>query len=259
MPEITRNDVRLQYEEAGSGGPPLLFVHGFGGSSAHFAAQLEHFRRRHRVVAVDRRGHGRSDKPEGPYTIPAIAEEVGWTARELGLHKPVVVVHSMGSIGLELVRQQPDLASALVILDAPAFPPAPVRAMFEDLAKGLRSPAYAEVIEGVCDRLIFLPTDDKERRRRLHAGILETPQAILAGSWEHYLAYDPTPAASSCKVPLLYVNAVMPFDEARLRELCPQIQIGRTVGSGHMHQLEVPDQVNAMIERFLHVTAGVAR
>jgi pimeloyl-ACP methyl ester carboxylesterase len=131
--------------------------------------------------------------------------------------------------------------------------------MFEDLAKGLRSPAYAEVIEGVCDRLIFLPTDDKERRRRLHAGILETPQAILAGSWEHYLAYDPTPAASSCKVPLLYVNAVMPFDEARLRELCPQIQIGRTVGSGHMHQLEVPDQVNAMIERFLHVTAGVAR
>lgn len=258
MPEIKRNDVRLHYEEAGSGGPPLLFVHGFGGSAEHFAAQLEHFRRRHRVVALDRRGHGRSDKPEGPYTIPAIAEEVAWTARELGLHKPVLVVHSMGVIGLEVVSQFPELASALVILDAPALPPAPVRALFEELGAGLKTPAYREVIEGVCNNLIFLPTDDKERRRRLHAGIVETQQAVLSTTWQEFLAYDPVPAASRCKLPLLYVNSVMPFDEARLRELCPQIQIGRTVGSGHMHQVEVPDQVNAMIEQFLRISLAPA-
>jgi pimeloyl-ACP methyl ester carboxylesterase len=254
MPEITRNGVGLHYEEAGSGGPPLLFVHGFGGSTSHFAPQLEHFRRRHRVVALDRRGYGRSDKPEGPYTIPAIAEEVAWTARELGLHKPVLVVHSMGVIGLDLVSQHPELASALVVLDAPLFPPSPVRGMFEELLAGLRTPAYREVIEGVCSRLIFLPTDDEERRRQLHAGIIETPQSILVSTWEHFLAYDPAPAALRCKLPLLYVNAVMPFDEGRLRELCPRIQIGRTVGAGHLHQVEVPEQVNAMIEQFLRVS-----
>src|SRR6185436_3095566 len=121
MPELTRNGIRLSYQEAGSGGPPMLFVHGFGGSGEHFAPQLEFFKRTRRVVAVDRRGHGHSDKPEGPYSIPAIAEEVAWTARELGLHKPVLVVHSMGAIGLEVVSQFPDVASALVILDAPAL------------------------------------------------------------------------------------------------------------------------------------------
>lgn len=254
MPEITRNGVRLSYEEAGAGGPPMLFVHGFGGDSRHFAAQMEHFKRTRRVVAIDRRGHGRSDKPEGPYTIPAIAEEVAWTARELGLHKPVLVVHSMGMIGLEVVARNPDLASALVVLDAPAMPPPPVRAAFEQLLAGLRTPGYREVIAQVCDQMIFLPTDDKTRRAALHAAMLETPQQVLVSTWENFLAHDPRESASKCKVPLLYVGGVMPFDEPAMRALVPHITVGRTVGAGHFHQLEVPEQVNAMIDRFLAVS-----
>lgn len=256
MPELMRDGVRLSYEEAGSGGPPMLFVHGWAGHSGHFAPQLEHFERAHRVVAVDRRGHGKSDKPEGPYGIPAIAEEVAWTARELGLHKPVVVVHSMGSIGLELVSRFPDLASALVVLDAPAFAPAPVRAAFEDVLAGLRSPGWRTAVDATCERLIFLPTDDKARRARLHGAILENPRRILVETWAEFLAYDPAPAAAACRVPLLYIGAVMPHDEAKMREACPHIVIGRTVGAGHFHQLEVPEQVNAMIERFLANTFG---
>jgi pimeloyl-ACP methyl ester carboxylesterase len=255
MPEITRNGVRLVYDEAGSGGPPMLFVHGFGGSAAHFAPQLERFQRSRRVVALDRRGHGRSDKVDGPYSIPGIAEEVIWTAHELGLHKPILVVHSMGVIGLEAVKQAPDFASALVILDAPALPPPPVRQAFVDMLGGLKSPAYKEVIDGMCDRLIFLPTDDKQRRAKLHAALVETPQSILVSTWEQFLAYDPVPAARTCKLPMLYIGAVMPCDETKMRELCPQIQFGRTVGAGHFHQLEVPEQVNAMIERFVSTSA----
>lgn len=256
MPEIIRDGVRLAYDEAGQGGPPLLFVHGFGGEARHFEAQLEHFRTRHRVVAVDRRGHGRSDKPEGPYGIEAVADEVAWTARELGLHRPVLVVHSMGNIGLEVAARHPTLLSALILLDAPLFAPPPVRAAFAEVLAGLRSPAYREVIAGVCDRMIFLPTDDRQRRERLHARMLETPQSVLAATWEAFLAHDPAPAAARAKLPLLAVQAVMPLDEGRLRELCPQAMVGRTVGAGHFHQLEVAAQVNAMIARFLAVAVA---
>jgi pimeloyl-ACP methyl ester carboxylesterase len=42
---------------------------------------------------------------------------------------------------------------------------------------------------------------------------------------------------------------------ARLRELAPRVMMGNTAGSGHFHQLEVPEQVNAMLARFL-VVAG---
>ena len=40
---------------------------------------------------------------------------------------------------------------------------------------------------------------------------------------------------------------------AALRGACPTITIGQTVGSGHFNQLEVPEQVNLMIERFLAI------
>ena len=42
-------------------------------------------------------------------------------------------------------------------------------------------------------------------------------------------------------------------DAIRLLAIKPDLQVGITVGSGHFHQLEVPDQVNAMIERFLAI------
>lgn len=56
--------------------------------------------------------------------------------------------------------------------------------------------------------------------------------------------------------PALYIAAdeLQPrADMARVHELCPQLLDGKTVGSGHFCQLEVPEQVNAMISRFLAV------
>jgi pimeloyl-ACP methyl ester carboxylesterase len=43
-------------------------------------------------------------------------------------------------------------------------------------------------------------------------------------------------------------------DVVRLREIKPDLEVGITVGAGHFHHLEVPEQVNAMIERFLTVS-----
>ena len=57
-------------------------------------------------------------------------------------------------------------------------------------------------------------------------------------------------------VPALYIAADEPSprcDMVRLRELLPQLQLGQTVGSGHFCQLEVPEQVQPMIERFLAI------
>jgi hypothetical protein len=70
MKSLRRNGVALFYEEADGGEPPIVLVHGWCCDHSFFAPQIEHFARtRHRVVAVDLRGHGQSDKPEQPYTV----------------------------------------------------------------------------------------------------------------------------------------------------------------------------------------------
>jgi pimeloyl-ACP methyl ester carboxylesterase len=69
--------------------------------------------------------------------------------------------------------------------------------------------------------------------------------------------YDPTAAGGGLTVPCLYVAANEPqprSDMGRFREMFPQVLDGKTVGSGHFCQLEVPEQVNAMIDRFLAIT-----
>ena len=64
-------------------------------------------------------------------------------------------------------------------------------------------------------------------------------------------------AARACTVPVLYIQAAGEKPElARFQELCPQAILGRTVGAGHFNMLEVPDQVNAMLSRFLALNVG---
>ena len=65
--------------------------------------------------------------------------------------------------------------------------------------------------------------------------------------------WDGEAAARGCGVPALHIAAEDPINAAALRALNPNVRTGQTVGAGHFHQLEVPDQVHTMIERFLHV------
>jgi pimeloyl-ACP methyl ester carboxylesterase len=157
----------------------------------------------------------------------------------------------MGAIGLELAARSPELPGALILLDPPFLPPAEVQANFQQMLAGLRSPAYGEVLRQVADTIIFLPNDNSERKARLVEALCATPQQVLVSTWENFLAHDTAAAAAACKVPVLSIGSVFPANLARFRELCPQLVAGQTVGAGHFHQLEVPEQVNTMIERFL--------
>jgi pimeloyl-ACP methyl ester carboxylesterase len=172
----------------------------------------------------------------------------------LGLYKPVVVVHSVGAIGLELAARFPDLLAALVSLDAPFSPPPEVKAGFQQLLDGLHSPAYRDVLCKTADTMFFLPTDDQQRKAHLVKGMLELPQQVIVSTWESFLAHDAEAAAAECQVPVLHLRSVFPANLARLQELCPRLVTGQTVGAGHFHQLEVPDQVNAMIDRFISIS-----
>jgi len=73
MATIMRNSVKLAFEDRGAGKPAFVFVHGWTCDRSFFAPQAEHFAQRHRVVSVDLRGHGESDKPQGAYPVGAYA------------------------------------------------------------------------------------------------------------------------------------------------------------------------------------------
>jgi len=98
MPAIVRNGIKLAFEDRGPGKPAFVFVHGTSCNRSFFAPQSEHFARQHRVVSVDLRGHGESDKSPGPYPIAAYADDIATIIEQGGLGKVVAVGHSMGGM-----------------------------------------------------------------------------------------------------------------------------------------------------------------
>jgi pimeloyl-ACP methyl ester carboxylesterase len=157
----------------------------------------------------------------------------------------------MDKIAFDLAARYPDLPSAVVIIDGPTFVPAEVGAAFQAVLEGFRSPAYKEAIRQLAEQAIFLPNDNSERKRRIINDLTANPQHVIVSTWENYLAYDVTPAIAACKTPLLFIQSHFPANVDRLRELCPQVVVEHTTGAGYFSQLEAPEQVNAIIERFL--------
>ena len=86
---LTSDGVELHYLEAGSG-PTLVFVPGWTMPAEIWQHQLRHFSSTHRVVALDPRGQGRSEKPTFGYQPSRRALDIGELLEHLG-GKPAVV------------------------------------------------------------------------------------------------------------------------------------------------------------------------
>ena len=259
MRSLRRDQVELFYEQSNGGGAPLVLVHGWCCDHSYFAPQLEHFAGRgYNVVAVDLRGHGGSGKPKQAYTMQVFADDLAWMCGELELSKPVVVGHSMGGIvGFDLAARYPDLPAALVMLNsAVVLPPASRDAIPAFLHK-LADAGYRQALGDYVAAALFLPSDDPRRRQLILEAMPSTPQHVIVSAFEGLRDYEAAEVAGGVAVPCLYIAANEPVprsDMALLRQLLPKMLSGQTVGSGHFCQLEVPEQVNAMIERFLAIS-----
>jgi pimeloyl-ACP methyl ester carboxylesterase len=259
MHQLMRDGVKLAYEDEGQGDPPILMVHCWTCNHTFFRPQIEHFSRTHRVVAVDLRGHGKSDKPVQDYTVEGFADDLAWLCGQLGLRKPIVVGHSMGgNIALELAARYPDLPAAIVMVDSAIVPPAGLLDAVRSLVASLQQPDFREAQRAFMGAFTFLPTDNPQDKARIIDAMSSAPQHVMANSLDHHiLRWDGSAAAAACHVPALYIGAATPLtDVARFRELCPDLVVGQTVGAGHFNNQLVPEQVNAMIEQFLTTTAA---
>ena len=140
---FTNDGVRLYYEVYGVG-EPLLLIHGNGGNIADLSAQIAHFRRRYKVIAMDSRDHGRSGDSPDPLTYEKMTDDLaalldhlkvppvnvlGWSdggieALLLGIRHPAKV-KKLGALAANLEPNglHPDLLGVISSMIA-AFPPA---------------------------------------------------------------------------------------------------------------------------------------
>jgi pimeloyl-ACP methyl ester carboxylesterase len=118
--------VALRHIERGAGGPPVVLLHGDGSMVEDFATSgvLDLAAERHRVVAFDRPGFGRSERPrDREWTPQAQAALLAGAFARLGIERPIVVGHSWGTlVALALALDRPEAVSGLVLVSGYYYP-----------------------------------------------------------------------------------------------------------------------------------------
>ena len=161
---------------------------------------------------------------------------------------------------LQLAVAHPEHVAAIVMVDpAPFVWPPEVRAGFEAMVAAIESGNQEPRRQFITDHL-FLPTCDQRLKERIRNVMLAAPSHVAAAVMRGVLAFDGPSVAAQCKVPALHLATAVPLNPLHLMsEWLPGVVNGMTVGAGHFNQLEVPDQVNAMISSFVrHYVSNVA-
>jgi pimeloyl-ACP methyl ester carboxylesterase len=106
----------VNYEVDGQG-KTLVLLHGLGGNLDFWAGAVPRLRQHFQVLRVDVAGFGKSDRPEGPYSLELWAEHLAKLLRSLDIERAIIMGLSMGgAIVQRFGLDYPELTEALVIL-----------------------------------------------------------------------------------------------------------------------------------------------
>jgi pimeloyl-ACP methyl ester carboxylesterase len=134
---ITASDIRLHALDWGGPdvAPPILLVHGLASNARIWSLLAPLLAREFRVVALDQRGHGLSDKSDS-YDFATVARDLAQAIGALGWARPLVVGHSWGAnVALQLAADEPALPAGVVLLDGGTSELAAIMSLDETLER----------------------------------------------------------------------------------------------------------------------------
>lgn len=273
MPYVDNADARVYFETHGQG-EPLLLIMGLGGHSRSWAFQVPALAQHYRVITIDNRGAGLSDKPPGPYTMELFADDVRAVLDAAGVESAHIVGASMGGlIAQEFYHRHPERVRSLVLActgvgaNDPAFVYAEQRvvdALFLDREK---LPPRA-VMQAICD--VFYHPDfmaavpDLVDRVLAQSQAFPQPPHAFKAQLEACLTHTPnSPRLKNIRVPTLVLHGeddiVWPLANADyLVKHIPKARLHLIPKSAHMFMLEKPQAFNAAVLEFLAGNAAKA-
>jgi pimeloyl-ACP methyl ester carboxylesterase len=238
----------IYVDDGGQGGIPVLFVHSFGGSTKHWANQLEHLRPGRRAIAFDLRGHGQSAASASyDYSVESLMNDIAAVADSLKLDRFVLVGHSMGgSAAIDYAGKYPGRVAGFLIMGTPGKTPAE---QSKPIIASLESAGYDTVMENYMKQLLTnaAPATDKLERDGMRGLSKEASLSIIKAVF----MYDPLPALRNYPGPKLIVSATAEDQPNSLHKSLPQIPFKTVKGTSHWIQLDKPEEFNRILDDFL--------
>jgi pimeloyl-ACP methyl ester carboxylesterase len=161
--DISVDDVSIHYYRTGGDKPALVLLHGITDSGRCWPGLVRHLGDDYDMVMVDARGHGLSDAPQSGYSLQEHAADVIGVINALGLHRPVLVGHSMGAMtAMVVATTSPGLVRGLILEDPPLstqqqFSPVEAKSWMEEARIRITKEQEQTLSALVADRRIQSP------------------------------------------------------------------------------------------------------
>jgi pimeloyl-ACP methyl ester carboxylesterase len=243
-------------------GPALILLHGFPLDLRMWSAQLDALSAKHRVLAPDFPGFGKS-QPSAPFTMESLADAVhAMAVEDLGSDPHFVLAGlSMGGyVSLAYARKYAKTLRGLILVDTKSDNDTPeAREGRDKMITTVREKGAVAIGDAMQPKLLAPDTD--KARPQLVKRLREMTDSQSPLTIEHALTAmksreNQTPHLPSIQTPTLIivgdVDAITPPAVAeQMQKAIPNAELAIIRGAGHMSPMEQPEQVNAAMGRFL--------
>jgi pimeloyl-ACP methyl ester carboxylesterase len=259
------DDTRVRYVDVGEG-PAVVLLHGFASSLETWVGVIPELAKTHRVLALDLKGFGWTDRPEGDYSPKAQAALVLAVMKARGIEHAAFVGHSWGSsVVLELALEKPQAVDRIALYDALVYDSQLPTAFHMARANGMGELLYALFYDERPDeKLAFGFYDPSIVDEALAEGVERAMQrpgtkaaALAAVRGQRYEEIESRYGEVSVPVLLLWgrEDHVTTLEVAeRLTKQLPHAQLLIYDRCGHFPMIEAAEASNAALYAFLGAT-----
>jgi len=247
------NGVDLYHEQAGTGDPVLVLVHGNVASARWWEPVWSSLTARYTCIRVDLRGNGRSACPGEGYNVPQYSRDVRALLQALGHERVVVVGHSMGgAVAMDLAVQAPELVQGMVLLNSAPIDglvtPEERKPLIEQMIRdrNLMKMALAAVMPTAATGAFFEQLVDD--------AMVAGPTVISNYTSISELDYRAALADTQVPTLILYglLDGLISLDMMeRTRDSIPNAELRIYEDIGHSPNVEAPDRLVADLITFL--------
>lgn len=256
--------VEIAYRAEGTG-LPVVFLHGTSANLGVWDPIVAALRGRARTIALDQRGHGRSDAPIGAYAADDYVSDLLTVRRHLGLGRMLLVGHSLGARNAWVfAARHPDATAGVIAIDYTPFVETEVLDTLADrVAAGDRLFESVEEIERyLAGRYAKVPAAALARRARYGygpagAGFRPHAEAAALDATVRGLRIDYSDEYAAVAAPMTVIRGeasliVSPVAWQKAKALAPGFRYVDAIGADHYVPEEQPDLIVSEIRRFLN-------
>lgn len=250
---------RVHYDVVGRG-TPVMLIPGLGGDGRFWLDVARHLESAFRLIMVDHRGAGRSDRPEGGYSLPRLAADMAGIMDQEGLRRAHLVGHSTGGAIVQLLALDwPDHVLSCTISSSWCRSDTRFRSLFA-LRRQLLLDGKVEAYQELTHVLGYTAGWIEAHRRELaeavsRARLTLSPATVQIARIDMLLEHDVEARIGRISAPTLVIgaedDALLPLEYSRrIAEAIPGARIA-TVGGGHFHPRARPEPFAGLVRNFL--------